>query len=406
MYFKDRHEARPGFRLGHLICTALAALLSADQARGQRLFVSSPTSGLNRITDVGRIANNTSVSPLLANRGYQAAAVATTNARQRGANVGLTFPGPTLDTNRRIRNQYTAGIQANVRTGWLRQLAPGGAARYFDRRIYTPGRQQRRRMGPQPAGQLILQPELMLNAMGGLAPAFSGSFSSGGPRDRLSERDRVDQPRFSIDQPPPVERRSQADMLELRLDGMREEALENAWSYFRAGNFLRARAAFQNAEMLDRDDPEPRIGMFYSDISEQRYSQAAHGLIRIYRLDGDGDPFAVDYKLVERYESEQALRLGLQRLRQALRFRRTALMGAAEASRPRGGALLEGGDMLGMMAAASFAYWHSGLDDLQLEAIEYAERLQKLSRTNVHSQLARLLLQTPAAVGAGATLEE
>ncbi|MCH7814288.1 MAG: YihY/virulence factor BrkB family protein, partial [Planctomycetes bacterium] len=253
---RDCHNDRFRGLRGLVACMAVAAFLSAHPAQGQRLRVGNPANGyFGGIIEVGRIAN-TSVAQRFTPAPYQPAGVATGRTPAGRAIRGLTFQGRMAGTSGPVRNPYTSSILKDVRTGWLQQLAPGGAARFFDPRVYTPGRRQRRRIGAQPVGQLIFEPERLLMAMGGLAPAFSGSFSYGGPRDRLSEKDRMDLPRFTISQPPPAEYRSQADLLELRLVGMRTETLEKAWSYFGAGDYLRARSAFQSAEMLDRDDPQ------------------------------------------------------------------------------------------------------------------------------------------------------
>jgi hypothetical protein len=114
---------------------------------------------------------------------------------------------------------------------------------------------------------------------------------------------------------------------------MRERILKEAWQWFSKEDFPRARSAFQSAEMLDRSDPEPRAGMFFCSVAQERYAQAVHNFNRIssWDLSRQEDPFGVDFDLPARYSSARRMRSDIRKFvdfADPRRKRHTGLYGA------------------------------------------------------------------------------
>ena len=260
-------------------------------------------------------------------------------------------------------------IRRQVQTNWLRRLAPSGAARYFHRDFF-----QSHFSTPAPGatftGQsLLLAPQKLLDETGFWAPAQYGSMAQGGVRDRLSERDRTQSPRYARPTLPLEGRHSQADLMESRLGAMRKRLLDRAWAHFEEGAYLQARSAFRSAEMLDREDPEPRAGAFFCAVAERKYAQAVHEIGRICERDTDADLFGVDYRLPERYVSEERLHENLRHLLQAVQNSRAKAVDSAGGRK---------NTLAAAEAALGYAMWHSSGETARLEALHSARILKEL----------------------------
>lgn len=341
-----------------------ASVCEAQIGSVRATWASSSYGGFGGVTSVDRFR-----------RGLNAAEFFAPQARHQAA-LAPPRRGPQLTFDRRMgvgRDLVGAArgpsIRRQVQTNWLRRLAPSGAARYFRRGFF-----QSHFSSPTPGARftgqsLLLAPQKLLDETGFWAPAQYGGMARGGVRDRLSERDQTQSPRYAGPTAPPEERRSQADLMASRLGTMRKGLLDQAWAHFEDGAYLRARSAFQSAEMLDREDPEPRAGAFFCAVAEGKYAQAVHEIRRICGRDTDADLFGVNYRLRERYVSEE-------RLQQDLR----ALLHAVEISRAKADVSTGGqkGAPAAVEAALGYAMWHGGGEAARLEARHSARILKDL----------------------------
>jgi hypothetical protein len=198
-------------------------------------------------------------------------------------------------------------IQEDVETDWHRRIAPAGAARYFrDPPRYRPARPNL----ADPYGNVneLLQAEDLLNTTAFLGPVYHLGLQRTGVQDGLSAREEPETMPYQARRGTANAIHSQADLMESRLKLERERVLREAWEWFGQKEYDRSRTAFESAEVLDRSDSEPRAGVFFCSIAEQRYIQAAYNFSRLVRWSGEGNLFRSDYRLADRYESLAQLR--------------------------------------------------------------------------------------------------
>ena len=257
--------------------------------------------GYSGISQVGKVGN-TSVSRYFG----QGTSGSTSRSRppssfygqqSTGAGGGRVKPG------RDLLISSPARTRANQREKqWRGNLAPSGAARYLrqpaDFRYFQytdagPGARQ--------AHSLLNAAELM-ETTAFVAPARLGGFSGAVLHDALSLEDDTGQVRYSARPVIGPGEHTQAELMTSRLTALQKQSVADGWTWFQKGEYLRARSCFENAEMLNRRDAEPRAGVFFCMIAEGKYVQALHVAARIYRLDGGSDLFDVDYRLLDRYE--------------------------------------------------------------------------------------------------------
>lgn len=237
-------------------------------------------------------------------------------------------------------------------TTWRRTLSPSGAARYFtaapDFGQYFGGQPTPRALN----AQLLLDPQRLLSTTAFAAPAYYAGISTGGIRDPLSRQEQIAAEEFSGTAPVGTERHSQAELMGSRLVALRKQGLNEAWDWFQKGEYARAHASFRTAEILDRQDPEPRVGIFFCHLSEQAFMQVLASTARIMAWDANTPVFDADYRLPERYappeeqDAGKRRELGEQRLETSLEGLKAFY--------------LEHQGELGVQVAAAYALWHGG----------------------------------------------
>lgn len=414
---------RAGLLAGVIVITVLPGV-----AQGQRTRAVVPSAGsyggFGGIRAVGRVGN-TSVNQYFGGRRRVGAPAGVGAVPMAGNRVPTTFRRWQPGARDLLEAERTAVIRRAVQVDWLRRLAPGGAARYFGRDFFQA------RFGPRSAGgrpiaqQMLLEPQRLLNELAFYRPAVRGSVSRGGVRDRLSRRDNAEQPRHTGEVSPAEARHTQADLMASRLDAMRGRLMDQAWSWFEAGEYQRARSAFQSAEMLDHDDPEPRAGALFCLITQGKYSEAAHEMGRIYRRDADRDLFAVDYRVrawdpTDTDEQGNAIRddrgwpsmkldRDLRNLARHVEARLAALQrrlaalrrvpDAAGSDNPR----QDREKVAALVAALSYALWHNDVGLSRLEAQQFANRLKGLDPGGPFGGLGELMAQAERAETTGSS---
>ena len=358
MYLRKRR----GYR-GATAAVSLAGVLVAlfaSEGYGQSLRVNQPSaSGLGGVANVGQIGNTGVARHFGQNAPFTVPRGATPlrqNAQQlmgmsrqysmfrqrRGGSTGLSL--------------LSAGIynQQSVSTSWHKRLATGGAARYV---------RQPPRLGAAGAGgapgvdralsNLILQPQALLQTTAFLGPMSGLTLPIGGVRDAMSAIDQTTSAPYAMQSPSPETRHTQSELMASRLEVLRQRALKDAWKWFKADDFERARSAFESAEMLDRSDPEPRAGAFFCLVADRRYAQAQQNFNRIIRYDmgKDRNPFKLDFGLAQRYSTPRRMRLDV---REFMDFN-----DAQE-------------NPVGLYGALCYLLWHA---DLREEALRGAQHL-------------------------------
>jgi hypothetical protein len=265
---------------------------------------------------------------------------------------------------------------------WRRTLAPSGAARYFTGAPNFDKLRGGLRGAEAMNAGLLLDPQRLLDTTAFAAPAYHAGISAGGVRDPLSRQEQLAGERPAVEAPEPIERRSQADLMENRLSALRKRVLNEGWAWFQRGEYKRARASFKNAEMLDRKDPEPRAGILFTHLSEAAFMQVVTSAARIMAWDARAPVFDADYRIAERYappdveDPELRRDLGRERLKQHLEvFRRFY---GDHKSQP------------GVQAAAAYLLWQTGGKD---EAVLLARRLSQADPHGAYAQFALRMLE-------------
>ncbi len=63
----------------------------------------------------------------------------------------------------------------------------------------------------------------------------------------------------------------------------------SGWAYFQDGDYLRARSAFESAEIVSESSPVPRFGKLVVDVAQQHYRRAITQLVKDRRLSRTAD---------------------------------------------------------------------------------------------------------------------
>jgi hypothetical protein len=269
---------------------------------------------------------------------------------------------------------------------------PSGAARYFrqppDFRYFQytdagPGARQ--------AHSLLNAAEL-IESTAFVAPARLGGVRGGLAHGALSLEDDIEQVRYSAKPVIAPGEHTQAELMTSRLTALQKRSVADAWAWFQKGEYLRARSCFENAEMLNRRDAEPRAGMFFCMVAERKYAQALHLVARIYRMDAGPQLFEADYRLLERYEpldvEEPAGRRTLAKERLLADVRSFVKFSGENPS-------------LMILAAEVFHLWHCGQ---RTEAVQAARILVDQDPTGPYGRLGASLLEADQKLR-GAVLE-
>jgi hypothetical protein len=210
--------------------------------------------------------------------------------------------------------------------------------------------------------------------------------------DALSLEDDTGQVRYSARPVIGPGERTQAELMTSRLTALQKQSVADGWTWFQKGEYLRARSCFENAEMLNRRDAEPRAGMFFCMVAERKYAQALHLVARIYRMDAGPQLFEADYRLLERYEpldvEEPAGRRTLAKERLLADVRSFVKFSGENPS-------------LMILAAEVFHLWHCGQ---RTEAVQAARILVDQDPTGPYGRLGASLLEADQKLR-GAVLE-
>jgi len=337
---------------------AMLALAGGQSAYGQRLRVSQPSKGINAGIQIGRIANTSVDRNFRTYSGLNSPSAAPLPTSQAPA-VPTVFGGR-MGIGRDLVAQMAAGqVKSRVRNDWLRRLSPGGAAQYF---------QPRSRLGGRTWGRVVssfyeplLSPETLAVTNAFTAPAVNQGIPFRIPRDPLSQQDVPEAPYVSGATVNLEEGYTQAEMMSSRLEFQRQRVLQEAWEWFRLGDYLRARSAFERAEMLDRQLPDARVGIFFCSVAERKHAVAYQNLLRILDWDLDKDIFGSGYRMAARYPAIQKMRRD-----------HNAFVGYANRfiQAARGAGIRE--RLMWAVAAASFASWHM---EQKREALRGAQQL-------------------------------
>ena len=158
---------------------------------------------------------------------------------------------------------------------------------------------------------------------------------------------------------PPEDR--YAEMLFTRIRSERRHLLGNGWGYFKEGENLRARMAFQAAELVDPRAPAPRFGQIIVDVRQKHYRRAMTQLAKLVTYDqtrSAGMPGMFEYtlSLQKLYGSEDDLRTML--------FDMGRFAQNNPTSEP-------------VQALYCLILWYSGYDDARIEAVGIASRLKR-----------------------------
>lgn len=300
------------------------------------------------------------------------------------AGVGRGRPGK-LDLVDRPPAQARAQTLPNR---WRRDLSLSGAARYFA----IPPQYGQYRAGVPTGGARVVEQlfdaEKLARSTAFTTPVRYSRAAVGGARDPLShatnslgsELARLDSAEVEpLDSP---NRRAQSEVMNDRLVAMRTRAMAEAWSRFRKGDYQRARSSFESAEMLDRDDPEPRSGIFFCYVAEGSYLQALQAMNRVVTWDVRRGVFDLDLRLEERFQSD-AIEDPVER-RQAAERRLSAAMEGFKAFfdkyRTQGP----------VQVAASYALWHTGN---RQEALLLADIIRKNDPNGPYGNFANRMLE-------------
>lgn len=380
-------SARGTLRVAGIVGVLGGAILTcfSSKSYGQALRVSQPTANtLDSVTNIGRIGN-TAVSQGFSRRSQVGAYRGSLPPRQSaqqllGASQRFSTFGRRSGTPRDLLGLNRASrIQRSTETNWRKRLARSGAARY----MRQPPRYQSSvaRLVDPTVADLLLQPQALLQTTAFLGPMSGLGSPTGGIRDAVSAKDQAGVSPYTLQSLSPQKERTQSELMASRLELMRERILKEAWQWFKKEDFRRARSAFQSAEMLDRTDPEPRAGMFFCSVAQERYSQAMHNFNRIVGRDlrRQEDPFAADFELPVRYSSARRMRSDIRRFVDFTEARQ---------------------DSTGLYGALCYFLWHTETRD---QAVRAAQKLVQIDPTGSAGYFGRLVLEAAERHGVVAT---
>lgn len=152
-----------------------------------------------------------------------------------------------------------------------------------------------------------------------------------------------------------------ADFMWGQIVAQRRRLLEDGWAYFKDRDYLRARSAFEGAEMIDSRAPAPRFGQIIVDVTVEHYRRAMTQLARSVNYDSKRPPdveglFEYNVSLRRAFGSEDDLRDVIFKLR---RFAQQNL------------------DIPPVQALYAYVLWYSRYHDAMIEAASIAARLRR-----------------------------
>lgn len=362
------------------------ATFCVPDAHGQQLRINSPVGGsFGGITSVGRIAN-TGVS-----RSFGTApGVGARPGRigPQGVPQSPFYRGKTAQRSVDLIVRSPAWTRANAfKRSWRNMLGPSGAARYFGAApVFQTSGLGAATWPSALNGRLLLDPRQVLATTSFASAARARGITSGGVRDILSLQDDSSSPRYSSMNRLIRDAPSQSSLMKSRLTSMRTRYIAEAWDWFQRGEYQRANSSFQNAELLDRSSPEPRVGVFFCCVAEGKFYLTVHSMGRLIRWDGRRtEMLDTDYKLRQRYQpldvpdAQMREKVASARISQQL----NALMRFADDNPTEGIAY----------AALTFGLWHTGYFS---EAVQTAKTLQKIDPDGAYGQFGTNVLEALA----------
>ncbi len=263
------------------------------------------------------------------------------------------------------------------RTG--RRPTAGGAARPYGRNSAAGSRPRSRvnRRGRTPDlnrnGTSNSQINVFLNRPRGLvqrsafgAPVRRMSLgSTSETRKYTPTQDEIDRAVEEITRSGALERPDRyAEFLFSEITAQRRRLLTDAWGYFKDRDYLRSRAAFEAAEMIDTRAPAPRFGLIMLDVANQHYRRAMTQLAKNVGYDARRAPgaeglFDYDVSLRLAFASEDDLRSTLLSLRE---FAQQNL------------------EVAPVQALYCYVLWYSRFQDGMIESASIAARLRRTAR--------------------------
>ncbi|MEE9294646.1 MAG: hypothetical protein V3W34_06775 [Phycisphaerae bacterium] len=109
--------------------------------------------------------------------------------------------------------------------------------------------------------------------------------------------------------------------LAAQIDLQGRQLVDDGWGYFQDGDYLRARSAFESAEIVDRHSPVPRFGQLIVDVAQSHYRRAITLLAKSISYDARRPPgiaglFEYDVSLQEIFGDEKKMLRSILQLRQ------------------------------------------------------------------------------------------
>jgi hypothetical protein len=230
--------------------------------------------------------------------------------------------------------------------------------------------------------------DILAEQMSFTAPVDWSTVPNARMRDGLSSSVPIDLPRYDGQG---VKHRTMSDVLASQRDSSKEESMTKAWEWFAKREFARARAGFRNAEIVDKADPETRVGQFFCSLADGKFSMAGHDVTRIIALDLEKDMFIRDFGIAERFA-------GMDKDEETGGLAPVTLEGRIDEFSH----VLQNSDFdNAMLAALTFAFWHSESSILRLEALQTAELLRRQDTAGEYGRVCDLLQQAYEQQSAG-----
>ncbi len=170
---------------------------------------------------------------------------------------------------------------------------------------------------------------------------------------------------------------SYVDMMKSRNMSHRKQLVAEAAAYFRAGDYLRAGARFESAEIVDRRMPTPRFGQLLVAVSQEHWRQAMHKLSKLASYDSQRGPnvegmFEYGITLQQLYGSPDALIETFQNLR---------LFAQENVDNPH------------VQALYCYLLWYAGYPEGMVEAKSIAARIYRTHPNSPWSRFHPMLLE-------------
>ncbi len=211
----------------------------------------------------------------------------------------------------------------------------------------------------------VTRPRLLLQGSGFAAPIRRMSISGLGNSQRFGSSQAEIKAKIEAaieamkNSDPPEDH--YAEILLTRLRSERRHLLSEGWGYFKDRENLRARMAFEAAELVDPRAPAPRFGQIIVDVERKHYRRAMTQLAKLVTYDqtrSAGMPGMFEYtmSLQKLYGSEDDLRMML--------FNTGRFAQQNPTSEP-------------VQALYCLILWYSGYGDARAEAVGIASRLKR-----------------------------